>query len=77
MRCLYSLRAQADWQLNFILVSVSHMQGFNTATNTGTRQRVIRIKTRAQNVPKTKVDESKVVEIARHQKKALGVKNKR
>ena len=33
-------------------------------------------KTRAQNVPKTKVDESKVVEIARHQKKVLGMKNK-
>jgi hypothetical protein len=33
-------------------------------------------KTRAQNVPKTKEDESKVVEIARHQKKVLGMKNK-
>jgi hypothetical protein len=33
-------------------------------------------KTRAQNVPKTKVDESKVVEIAQYQKKVLGAKNK-
>jgi hypothetical protein len=33
-------------------------------------------KTRAQNVPKTKVEQSKVVEIVRHQKKVLGVKNK-
>jgi hypothetical protein len=38
---------------------------------------VFRAKPRAQNVRKTKVDESKVVEIARHQKKVLGVKNKR
>ena len=33
-------------------------------------------KTRAQNVPKTKVDGAKLVEIAQHQKKVLRVKNK-
>ena len=78
MRCLYSLQAQADLQLNFILIAVSRMRRFNTATNTqGTRQRVFRIKPRAQNVPKTKAEGSKVVEIARHQKKVVGVKNKR
>ena len=78
MRCLYSLRAQADWQLNFILIAVSHMQRFNTASNTGNETKGVSHKNRcAQNVPKTKVDESKVVEIARHQKKVLRVKNKR
>jgi hypothetical protein len=34
-------------------------------------------KTRAQNVPKTKAEGSKVVEIARYQKKLSGATNRR
>jgi integrase len=37
----------------------------------------IALASRAQNVPKTKVEESKLVEIARHQTKVLGMKNLR
>jgi hypothetical protein len=51
-------------------------QRFITATNThGTRQTMFRIKPRAQNMPKTKVDESKVVAITEDRKKVLMAKN--
>jgi hypothetical protein len=37
----------------------------------------LRFTARAQNVPKTKVDGAKLVEIAQHQKKVLRAKNSR